>query len=273
MEKPGHDTVLQALVARAGAKVSHQLVRREGTLRVSSSPSGRAVLLDGVPVGKTPFSRTKVLAMEHELRVEDERCFHGASEKFEVPKGEERKVTLVLPPREATLRLSAVDEAGAQVAAKAFLVPETPAIPPAVAPKLPFLGPANGEYRVSICSQAVRGEFGAASDERLLHLGEGETRAVDFKLLLGRCGPVRARNQVAGWTTGVAAVLGAGAFGGAVAIQQSLQAGPPRSGLESTASLGHTLNLVGIAGLGLAAVGLSAWLLLPATASACGSAQ
>jgi len=255
MQKDGYEPASGAFYAKAGARLSLKLARLEGQISLISEPSGLPVMLDGKPAGRTPLLIEKVAAARHEVAIED-TCYQRAAESFDVRKDDRRSVVFVMRPRETDLTLNATDDSGRPIAATALLGGQR-------------LGEVPGTHRVSACAKSLRVESGRVSVERPLRL-TGEIAVLNVQLPVGRCERVVRQNRIAGLTAAAGGLLAAGGMTGALVLQHAVLDAPAGdAGVRSKASLGKTLNVIGLVGIAAAAVGLTALGYTPSSASAC----
>ena len=85
-----------------------------GWLTVHSDPPGLDVKVNGEPVGKTPFDEREMAPGTYEVSVSDPQ-HHEAKERVEIKKGERERLELAPAPRQGTITVLAVDDAGGEV--------------------------------------------------------------------------------------------------------------------------------------------------------------
>ena len=168
LQKEGYDDLTESLAVKGKGEVNRKLARIAATLAVETDPASLTVSIDGEKAGTSPLPRRDLAPSAHEVVIDDP-CWLKVGERVVLKKGEDRSLHLVGKPRVAVLKLTAEDEQGNAVEARASLDGKA-------------LGDAPGTYTVSICAKKVAVRAGDRGAEQDLKLIEGKASSVRLKL-------------------------------------------------------------------------------------------
>jgi hypothetical protein len=82
-----------------------------GTIKVTSTPAGLPVWLDGEERGKTPLSLKQIPSGEHEVRVKS-RCHHDKGETFNLGRGKAKSLKFRPNARQSAVQVQVKDKEG-----------------------------------------------------------------------------------------------------------------------------------------------------------------
>ena len=173
-EKEGYEGAPQRVQVKKGTVITGQLARIAATLAVNSEPSGLPISVDGEKAGASPVARRELAPGTHEVVVDDP-CWLRTGEKVVLKKGEDRTLQIAGKQRQAGLKLTAEDERGNAVEARAKLDGRD-------------LGAVPGSFTVPYCAKALVVEAADTGAEQTLALQEGKVSALKL-VLKRRCPP------------------------------------------------------------------------------------
>ena len=171
MEKEKHVTRDEKVTLDKDQTVSWKLEENFGRVSVTTTPPGLPVEINRQVAGKTPLSGLELAPGRYEIRINDP-CFKEAGKRLELQRGERENVKLKPAPRQAALRVAAVDKEGNALRADVYVDGKK-------------VGTAPGVHKVSICAQQVEVKKGGAVWEKALSLGEKQVVELNAVLEVG----------------------------------------------------------------------------------------
>jgi formylglycine-generating enzyme required for sulfatase activity len=168
LQKEGYEDLSEQLEAKKGLVIQRRLARIAATITVVTEPPGLSVSIDGTSAGKAPLAARDFPPGAHEVLIDDP-CWRRVGERVVLKKGEERALRLLGKQRLARLKLTAEDEQGNAVEAKATVDGQP-------------LGLVPGTHTVSACAKSVVVEADGKGAEQTLELREGKVTTLQIRL-------------------------------------------------------------------------------------------
>ena len=168
MQLEDYEPRTEQVVAAPGLEVDWKLVPDLALVSVVSDPPGLEVLLGGKSVGKSPLKGHRVPPGVHELLVTSP-CHYDSGERVELKRGESRRISVELKPREAAIEVTAADADGNAVGAEVRVDGEA-------------VGTTPGTFKVSLCSKRVEVRHGRGRWSEVLSLKERQVKKLAAKL-------------------------------------------------------------------------------------------
>jgi TolA-binding protein len=109
MQKERYQPRQEAIAVQKGLAVTWKLAPNFGWLSVTSNPAGLAVKVNGKELGKTPLTNHELDPGPYEVVVSDPR-YYDQGEKFNLTAGQQKAVSVTMPPREGAFKISARDQ-------------------------------------------------------------------------------------------------------------------------------------------------------------------
>ncbi len=160
LQREGYEPQTAQLAAKDGAKVQVTLVRISARVSVETEPAGIAISIDGKEAGASPLAWRELKAGEHKVVIDDP-CWQSDGERVVLKKGEDRPLRIVAKPRLAGLKVTAEDEKGNALEARALLDGKE-------------LGKVPGTFKVPLCTKSVEVTTSDSSQAVELKLEEGK---------------------------------------------------------------------------------------------------